>query len=59
MKLRKVTAIIAAAVMMMSLAACGSSNDEGGSEAETADLLQVEASTSFPVRTVPEQEELS
>ena len=45
MKFRKVTAIIGAAVMMMSLAA--------------ADLLQAEASTLFPVRTVPEQEELS
>ena len=32
MKLRKVTAIITAAVMMMSLAACGSSDKEGGSD---------------------------
>lgn len=35
MKFRKVTAIIGAAVMMMSLAACGSSND-GGSEGGSA-----------------------
>lgn len=35
MKFRKVTAIIGAAVMMMSLAACGSSN-EGGSEGESS-----------------------
>lgn len=35
MKFRKVTAIIGAAVMMMSLAACGSSND-GGSESGSA-----------------------
>ena len=67
MKFRKVTAIIGAAVMMMSLAACGSSNDGGSSDGGdggsssggTADLLQAEASTLFPVRTVPEQEELS
>lgn len=32
MKFRKVTAIIGAAVMMMSLAACGSSNDGGSSD---------------------------
>lgn len=35
MKFRKVTAIIGAAVMMMSLVACGSSN-EGGSEGESS-----------------------